>query len=79
MSKELRQFFEAEGGSLSMSRLLVFLAFFPATYVLIVKPGADTLGTFLGAFVTQYGLSKFGDAKVVKYESKANASTQLAP
>jgi len=64
------QFFEGEGSTLSMARLLVFLAFWPAAYVVIIKPGSDTLTIFLTAFVAQYGLSKFGDAAVIKEEKK---------
>lgn len=65
------EFFEGEGKALSMARLLVFLAFWPAAYVVVIKPGADTLTIFLTAFVAQYGLSKFGDAAVMKQENNA--------
>lgn len=68
--RRVMEFFEGEGSTLSMARLLVFMSFFPAAYVVIIKPGSDTLTIFLTAFVAQYGLSKFGDAAVIKEEKK---------
>lgn len=56
------EFFEAGGGRLSMSRLLCFLAFWPAAWVVVAKPSADTLGWFLGAFVLGYVGGKSADA-----------------
>lgn len=69
-TERLLELFQAECGTLSMSRLLVFLAFWPAAYVVMSKPDAGTLGIFLTAFVAQYGLSKFGDARVIEAERK---------
>lgn len=70
MNSKFWEFFQGEGEVLSMSRLLGFLAFWPAAYVLVTMPGNDTLITFLGAFVLHYGISKIGDAKVIEAEKK---------
>ena len=46
-----------EGGPrdrLSMSRLVVFMSFWPATYVLIRTPTDTMMGLYLGAFVLSY-------------------------
>lgn len=48
------EFFEAEHGRLSMSRLLCFVAYFPASYVVAVNPSSDNLAWYLGAFVGGY-------------------------
>ena len=46
-----------------MSRLLCFMSFFPATYVLILVQSTEALGIYLGAFVGGYVGGKFGDKK----------------
>lgn len=51
----IAEFFE--GGPrdrLSMSRLVVFMSFWPATYVLIKTPTDTMMGLYLGAFVLSY-------------------------
>ena len=48
------EFFEGENQRLSMTRLMMFLAFFPATYVVIDTKDIDGLGWYLGAFVLGY-------------------------
>lgn len=53
------EFFEDADGRLSMSRLLVFLTFGPATYLVLQNP--DELTTYLGAFVINYGVGKVSD------------------
>lgn len=50
----MRQFFENDSGVLSMTRLLCFLSFFPASYVLIVTCNVDALAWYLGAYVLGY-------------------------
>jgi hypothetical protein len=49
------------GNRLSMTRLLMFLAFWPATYVVVVEPSGETLGWYLGAFVLGYVGGKGAD------------------
>jgi len=66
----MREFFEDDEGRLSMSRLLCFLAFPAATYVVILKPSAEVLGVYLGAFVLGYIGGKFGEVRNAKPPSK---------
>lgn len=58
----LAQFFEDDAEHLSMSRLLCFLSFWPASYVLLIKPEAEILGLYLGAYVLNYVGGKLSDA-----------------
>lgn len=55
------EFFEGDNNRLSMSRLLMFLSFFPATYEVIMLKSETALGYFLGAYVLGYVGGKFGD------------------
>lgn len=48
------EFFEGEGNRLSMSRLLCFLSFTPASYVVVSTRSEEALGWYLGAFVLGY-------------------------
>lgn len=64
--KKFWQFFEADDGRMSMTRLLCFLAFWPSSYKLILidsKDVADAFMWYLGAFVLGYVGGKFADAK----------------
>ena len=54
-------FFRDGQGGLSMSRLLCFLAFFPASYVVVCTKSSDTLGWFLGAYAASYIGGKFSE------------------
>lgn len=56
------EFFEGDNNRLSMSRLLMFLSFFPAAYELFVLKNETALGYFLGAYVLGYVGGKCGDA-----------------
>lgn len=55
------EFFEGDMGRLSMTRLLCFLSFFPASWVLIQSPTENMLGFYLGAFVIGYVGGKGAD------------------
>ena len=57
----MNDFFCDEKGSLSMSRLLCFLAFWPASYVVIVTKSSETLGWYLSAYAAAYVGGKIGD------------------
>jgi hypothetical protein len=59
----LKQFFQDERDRLSMSRLLCFLSFFPASVELFRIDNSDALGWYLGAFVAGYIGGKFGERK----------------
>ena len=66
----MRSFFSDKKGNLSMSRLLCFLAFFPASYVVIETKNSDTLGWYLGAYVAGYVGGKFGEMRSNQKESE---------
>jgi len=55
------EFFRGTEGLLSMSRLLCFMSFFPATYVLVVTKSVEALGWYLGAYVLGYVGGKAAD------------------
>lgn len=55
------EFWEGEGNRLSMARLLQFLAYFPATLVLIYVKTSEALAIYLGAFVLNSIGSKVAD------------------
>lgn len=50
----LVEFFEGEERRLSMTRLLCFMSFFPATVVVLRDGTEATLSWYLGAFVLGY-------------------------
>lgn len=56
------QFFEGNHNTLSMSRLLCFLSFFPATYVLVQNPSSDMLAWYLSAYAVTYVGGKFSES-----------------
>ena len=59
------ELFEGAKNRLSMSRLLMFLSFWPASYVLIVEPTEGMLAIFVGAFVLGYIGGKGADIFMV--------------
>jgi hypothetical protein len=58
--KDWVQFFEADDGRKSMTRLLCFLSFFPSTFVLLITAIRDSMhlveifSWYLGSFVLGY-------------------------
>lgn len=50
----LVEFFAGDNNLLSMTRLLCFLSFFPASYVVVVTKSDSALGWYLGSFVLGY-------------------------
>lgn len=62
----LVEFFEDSDGHLSMSRLLSFMSFFPASSVLAVIHTEVALGIYLTAYAAQYVTSKRADALMKK-------------
>lgn len=56
------EFFEGGGRDrLSMARLLMFMAFFPAARALEKNPSTEMVAVFLGAFVISYVGGKSAD------------------
>ncbi len=45
------EFFVGENNLLSMTRLLCFMSWFPATYVVVKSESENILGWYLGSFV----------------------------
>lgn len=62
--KGLLELFQDSGGQMSMSRLLCFMSFFPASYVVTLTKNPDALGWYLGAYAVGYIGGKFGDAMI---------------
>jgi len=62
MKRDLLEFFEDRDGGLSMSRLLKFLAWLPATGVMLHIRSVEALGVYLTAFVLDSAASKGLDA-----------------
>jgi hypothetical protein len=62
MESRYIEFFYGDNNLLSMSRLLMFMAFFPSTYVVVATKDVDALGWFLGAYVLGYVGGKGVDA-----------------
>jgi len=59
--KRWQQFFEDDKSRYSMSRLLCFMSFFPASFVVIKNGGEGALGWYLGAYVLGYVGGKVAD------------------
>lgn len=60
------EFFQDGDGYLSMTRLLAFVSFFPASYVLVESQTDTALGLYLGAYVAQMVGGKYSDAYMKK-------------
>lgn len=60
----LIEFFEGSDGRLSMTRLMIFLSFWPASYLLVTEGNEAMLGWYLGAFVGGYAAGKWADRQV---------------
>ena len=59
---KFKEFFQSNLGQYSMSRLLPFMAFFPATWVLFIIQTESALSVYLGAYVLGYIGGKCADA-----------------
>lgn len=57
----LMEFFEGDEGRMSMTRLLCFMSFWPASWVIVVKGNEAMLGWYLSAYVLGYVGGKFSD------------------
>lgn len=57
----ITDFFKDGKHMFSMSRLLCFLAFFPASYIVITNPNSPNLGLYLGAYAASYVAGKVAD------------------
>ena len=66
------EFFEGEGNRLSMTRLLCFLAFWPASYVFLHNPSEGMAWAYLGTFVGGYAAGKWADKMGGKHVDNSN-------
>jgi len=57
----ISEFFEGDAGRMSMTRLMVFLSFWPASWIVVNDGEAETLGWYLSAYVVTYGTGKLAD------------------
>lgn len=55
------EFFEGDDKRLSMTRLLCFMSFFPASYFVLSSDDVNALGYYVGAYVLGYVGGKLGD------------------
>lgn len=69
-----REFFEGDGGGLSMTRLLCFLSFFPAAWVTVGIGNENALAIFVGTYALSY-LGKEGIAAVKDIKSTVKGAT----
>ena len=79
MFERFPEFFEGAGNRLSMTRLMVFLSFWPASYVLIKQQTETMLGLYLGAYVLGYVGGKGFDARSNPQALEAGATGDNAP
>lgn len=68
------EFFQGDNGRLSMTRLTCFMAFFPASYLLITKGTENMLLYYLSAFVLGYIGGKGFDAWQNNTQAKVEAA-----
>lgn len=70
------EFFLGEDDQLSMHRMLQFLAFFPATGVMVWIHTTEALSMYLGAFVLNGVANKWLDVKGRKDDSNRARTTK---
>lgn len=67
--KRVAEFFEGDNKRLSMTRLLAFMSFFPASSVLGVSHSDTALTVYLSAYVVQLVGGKTADAWMQKVKN----------
>ncbi len=67
--KRVAEFFEGQDNRLSMTRLLAFMSFFPASSVLAVSHSDTALTVYLTAYVAQLVGGKTADAYMQKVQN----------
>jgi len=74
--EHIRQFFEGDAGGLSMTRLLCFLSFFPASWVTVKLCNENALAIFVGTYALSY-LGKEGIAAVKDIKASIKETTDV--
>jgi hypothetical protein len=75
------EFFEGGDGRLSMTRLLMYLSFWPAAYIACADRGSETYGWFISAYVFGYlggkgadALARIGPKSIINNAEVANVA-----
>lgn len=63
MNKNLVQFFQDNDNRFSMTRLMVFASFFPASFVVCYIRSAESLGVYLAAYAGLAANNKWAEKK----------------
>ena len=63
MNKRLVEFFEDDSKRFSMTRLMVFASFFPASFVVCYIRSAEALGVYLAAYGGLAANNKWAEKK----------------
>lgn len=71
-----REFFEGEGSVLSMSRLLCFMSFFPASWVTVKLENENALTIYVATYALSYLGSKGLDVMNKIKPNLMNAATK---
>ena len=69
------EFFEGDEGRLSMTRLLCFMSFFPASYIVVRMESESALGWYLSAYVLGYSSGKMIDMLGKTRQARGNTDT----
>lgn len=72
----LPEFLEGDNQRLSMTRLLCFLSFFPASYVVIVNAKEMNISEILGIYLTAYVLGYIGGKTADAFSKSRRGSRQ---
>lgn len=73
-----REFFEGEDGGLSMTRLLCFLSFFPASWVTVRIENENALTIYVATYALSYLGSKGLDALPKLNKAKNSINVEKA-
>lgn len=65
----LIQFLEGDNNQLSIARLLMFLSFWPSSFVVIITRDTAALTAYLTAYVSGYGVNKLAEYGKKKVEA----------
>ncbi len=70
------EFFEGDNGCLSMTRLLMFLSFWPSSYVVVGNANEGMLGWYIGGYVLGYVGGKGADVFMHKRDDVSSSFTE---
>lgn len=79
MKHRFIEFFKSDKGNLSMTRLLCFMSWFPASFVLIKTQNENMFITYLSIFVGGYVAGKWADVQNTKNKGENVSITLTDP